>query len=103
VRNLVSGIELTERALLEALARQGIRQVEPAAGEKLDPHRHEAMLEVVDPSKPHGTIAQVYEIGYQFHDRLLRPARVGVIKGDPAAGNGNGAAVPPGSTVDTEA
>ena len=106
VRSLLSGIEMTERALLEALERQGIRQVQPAAGDKLDPHRHEAMLEVPDPSKPHGTIAQVYEIGYQFHDRLLRPARVGVVKNGgakDAAAPGNGEATPPGSTVDTKA
>jgi molecular chaperone GrpE len=101
VKTLVAGVEMTEKALMDAFSKHGIVRIDPD-GEKLDPHKHEAMIEIPDPSKPHGTVAQVYEIGYQLHDRLLRPARVGVAKGGPAADAGQEDAAP-GSTIDTEA
>jgi molecular chaperone GrpE len=80
VRNLVTGIEMTEKTLLAALAKHHVTPIDPA-GEKLDPHRHEAMFEIPDESQPNGTVVQVFEIGYALHDRLLRPARVAVAKG----------------------
>lgn len=85
LQGLLVGVEMTEKALLDTLAKHGIARVDPL-GEKLDPHRHEAMMEVQDPSKPSGTVAQVFEIGYVLHERLLRPARVAVAKGGPAPG-----------------
>lgn len=85
LKGLLVGVEMTEKALLDTLAKHGVAQVDPL-GEKLDPHRHEAMMEVQDPSKPSGTVAQVFEIGYVLHERLLRPARVAVAKGGPAPG-----------------
>lgn len=85
LKGLLVGVEMTEKALLETLAKHGVARVDPV-GEKLDPHRHEAMMEVQDPSKPSGTVAQVFEIGYVMHERLLRPARVAVAKGGPAPG-----------------
>lgn len=99
VKGLVSGIEMTEKALLEAFAKHGIARIDPV-GQKLDPHRHEAMMEIQDPSKPAGTVAQVFEAGYELKGRLLRPARVAVAKGGPTD---NGDAAEPGSTVDTKA
>ncbi len=99
VKSLIAGVEMTEKALMEAFAKHGIERIEPA-GEKLDPHRHEAMMEIQDPSKPAGTVAQVFEAGYELRGRLLRPARVAVAKGGPAPG---GEAAEPGSTVDTKA
>jgi len=98
VKNLLTGVEMTERSLRDAFAKHAIRTINPL-GEKLDPHAHEAMIEVLDPSQPAGTIAQVYELGYALHDRLLRPARVGVAKGGAESPSKN----EPGSTVDTEA
>ncbi|SMF08648.1 molecular chaperone GrpE [Tistlia consotensis] len=100
VQGLISGVEMTEKALLEAFAKHGIERIDPV-GQKLDPHRHEAMMEIQDPSKPSGTVAQVFEAGYELRGRLLRPARVAVAKGGPAANGGEPAE--PGSTVDTKA
>jgi|SRR5690625_3237725 len=88
LKGLLIGVEMTEKSLLDNLAKHGIVQINPL-GERLDPHRHEAMMEIPDPNKPAGTIAQVFEIGYLLHERLLRPARVGVATGGPSgASNG---------------
>lgn len=98
VKSLIAGVEMTEKALMEAFAKHGIQRIDPL-GQKLDPHRHEAMMEVQDPTKRSGTVAQVFEAGYELKGRLLRPARVAVAKGGPAGGE----APEPGSTVDTKA
>jgi molecular chaperone GrpE len=104
VKTLLTGVEMTERALQDAFSKHAIRQIDPI-GEKLDPHAHEAMVEVLDPSRVAGTVSQVFERGYALHDRLLRPARVGVAKGGPAQGAdpAKGPAPGPGSKLDTEA
>jgi molecular chaperone GrpE len=80
---LLDGVELTEKELLAVFERHHIVKLEPL-GEKLDPHRHEAMYEVPDPSQPPGTVVQLIEPGYLLHDRLLRPARVGISKAEAA-------------------
>jgi molecular chaperone GrpE len=77
---LVEGVAATERALLAALERHGIKRIDPEIGEKFDPHSHEAMFEVPNTGKPGGSIVQVVQAGYRMHDRLLRPAMVGVAK-----------------------
>lgn len=79
------GVELTERELLAALERNGIKKIIPLPGERYDAQLHEAMFEVPTADAPAGTIVQVMEPGYVIHDRLLRPARVGVAKAGPAA------------------
>jgi molecular chaperone GrpE len=79
VRQWLAGIEATERALLESFDRHGIRRFNPL-GEAFDPNRHQAMLEVADDQHPAGTVVQVIQPGYFHHDRLLRPAMVGVAK-----------------------
>lgn len=90
LKTLVEGVELTERELLKALEKQGVRRFDPA-GEKFDPNRHQAMFEVPDPSVPAGTIVQVIQAGYLVAERVLRPALVAVAKGGPkAAAGGNG-------------
>ena len=63
-----------------------------AMGQKFDHNFHEAMFELDDPEKPHGTVVQVVETGYVLNDRLLRPAKVGVSKGGPKE---NGDTEPP--------
>jgi molecular chaperone GrpE len=80
VRRLLDGVVATERALLEALGKHGIRRIE-SLGEPFDPDRHEAVFEVTDQERPPGTVAEVLQEGYLHHDRLLRPAMVGVAKG----------------------
>src|SRR5580698_7541864 len=95
---LVDGVELTERELLKALEKNGVRQFTPQ-GEKFDPNVHQAMFEVPDPSVPAGSIVQVMQPGYMIGERVLRPALVAVAKGGPkaapnsASGNDNKAAV----------
>jgi len=96
--NLRLGVEMTQKEMLSVFERHNIRTIDPL-GEKLDPHMHEAMFEMEDPSKPAGTVVQVIQPGYRLHDRLLRPARVGISKGGPKAG----AEPKPGDKVDTQA
>ncbi len=84
VNSLTVGVEMTERELLATLERYGVKPV-PALGARFDPHLHQAMMEIEDPSQPTGTVAMVMQSGYTIHDRLLRPAMVGVSKGGPKA------------------
>ena len=79
-RNLLAGVAATERELLAALERHGIRRIEPL-GERFDHNFHQAMFEVDNTGQPAGTVVQVLQPGYIIHDRLLRPAMVGVAKG----------------------
>ena len=83
--NLVSGITMTQQALISACGRHGIQQVE-ALGAKFDPHVHQAMCEIEGEPDQAGKVVQVMQEGYQIHGRLLRPALVGVGK---AASKGN--------------
>lgn len=79
IKALISGVELTEKELLSAFQQQGIHPVNPI-GEKFDPNFHQAMVELEDETKPTGTVAQVFQVGYLLHERLLRPALVAVTK-----------------------
>jgi molecular chaperone GrpE len=80
-QNLLAGVAVTERALHEAFTKHGIRKIEPALGEPFDPHRHQALFQVESSDYPAGTIAEILQPGYVYHERLLRPALVGVAKG----------------------
>jgi molecular chaperone GrpE len=80
LKSLIDGIELTEREMQRLLAVHGVRPIE-AEGQKFDPHKHQAMFEVPDPTRPEGTVVQVVQAGYAIGDRVLRPAMVGVAKG----------------------
>jgi molecular chaperone GrpE len=84
---LVDGVELTERELLKALEKNGVRQFSPQ-GEKFDPNLHQAMFEVPDTTVPAGSVVQVVQPGYMIGERVLRPALVGVSKGGPKAAPG---------------
>ena len=84
VASLAEGVELTERSMLAALERHGIKKIEPQ-GEKFDPHFHQAMFEVPNPEVPANTVVQVVQSGYVIGDRVLRPAMVGVATGGPKA------------------
>ncbi len=85
MKSLIEGIELTEREMQRLLAVHGVRQIE-AEGQKFDPHKHQAMFEVPDATRPEGTVVQVVQTGYAIGDRVLRPAMVGVAKGGGATG-----------------
>lgn len=79
VKNIVEGVELTERDLLAAFERHKLVQLNPT-NEKFDPNLHEAMFEIPTNDVAPGTVMQVVQPGYTIADRLLRPARVGVSK-----------------------
>lgn len=76
--NFLAGIESTARELESAFARNGVTRIE-AKGQKLDPHKHQAMLEIPSEAEP-GAIVEEMQAGYMLKDRLLRPALVGVAK-----------------------
>lgn len=76
---LVDGVEMTQRNLDAAFSRHAIERIDPM-GEKFDHNFHEAMFEVETADAEPGTVVQVIQCGYHIHDRLLRPARVGVAK-----------------------
>jgi molecular chaperone GrpE len=79
MKGLIAGIEATGREVDAAFQRHGIARIE-ALGQKLDPHLHQAMLEVPSDEAEPGTIVQEMQSGYTIKDRLLRPALVGVAK-----------------------
>jgi molecular chaperone GrpE len=85
LKAVVEGAELTEREMLRALEKHGVRKIDPK-GEKFDPNFHQAMFEIPDSTLANGTVAQVVQVGYSIGDRVLRPAMVGVARGGPKAG-----------------
>lgn len=76
---LAEGMEMTERAMISALERHGVKKIEPI-GEKFDPHFHQAMFELPSADVPANTVQQVVQAGYVIGERVLRPALVGVSK-----------------------
>jgi molecular chaperone GrpE len=74
-----SGIELTLRQLQAALEKSGIQEISPAAGERFDPHRHQAMAAVEAEAEPN-TVVALMQKGYSLHNRVLRPALVTVAR-----------------------
>ena len=80
VKNLVAGIEATERQLVNTLAQFGVKKME-VVGLPFDPNFHRVMTEVETTDQAAGTIVQVLQAGYVIHDRLLREALVAVAKG----------------------
>ena len=79
IAGLLTGVEATRRALLDTFARHGLKRLDPI-GEPFEPHWHEAGFEAEDARYPPGTVTRVVQPGYMYHDRLLRPALVGVSK-----------------------
>jgi molecular chaperone GrpE len=75
---LIEGLELTLRELTNVLKKHGVDEINPAIGETFDPQQHQAMFEAPLPGTKAGQIIQVMGVGFMLHDRLLRPAQVGV-------------------------
>lgn len=95
---LRQGVELIDRELTAILERHGIKRIDPM-GERFDPNFHQAVFEAEAPGAEPGTVMQVVQAGYRLHDRLLRPAMVGVAKAKapppaPAAAEEPGGAPP---------
>lgn len=84
LKNLYVGVEMTERSMLGALEKFGVKRID-AMGQRFDHNLHEALFEIEDTAKPAGTVLQVLEAGYTIAGRLLRPAKVGISKGGPKA------------------
>lgn len=82
VKALMEGVEMTERTLLAALEKHGVRRVAPEPGEPFDYNYHQAMFEVENSGQPAGAVVQLLQPGYVIHDRLLKAAMVGVAKGE---------------------
>jgi molecular chaperone GrpE len=75
---LIEGVELTLRELTNVMTKHGIKMISPAVGDQFDPQLHQAMFEAPLPGTKAGQIIQVAIEGFLLHDRLLRPAQVGV-------------------------
>ena len=84
LKNVLTGVQATERELQAIFERNGIRKI-AAQDAPFDPQLHQAVSEVQDPSRPHNSVAQVFMDGYTLNDRLLRAAMVVVAKGGPQA------------------
>ena len=80
VESMKAGVELTLKALQSAFSRAQVVEVDPA-GQKFDPHRHQAM-QMVPSAQPANTVVDVYQKGYLVNDRILRPALVTVSGGN---------------------
>ena len=81
--SLYEGVKLTKSGLLKVLERNKIVHIDAEIGSKFDYNKHEAMVQVDDPSKPAGTIAFVCQEGFKIGSRVLRASKVGVIKEQP--------------------
>jgi molecular chaperone GrpE len=75
---LIEGVELTLRELTNVMTKHGVTPISPAVGDTFDPQLHQAMFEAPLPGTKAGQIIQVATEGFLLHDRLLRPAQVGV-------------------------
>ena len=75
---LIEGVELTMREVVNVFKKHGMEAISPEIGERFDPQNHEAMFEAPVPGTKAGDIIQVMTEGFMLHDRLLRPAQVGV-------------------------
>ena len=85
LQSLLEGVELVQRGLLGALTAHAVKRID-ALGQPFDPNVHEAMAQQESNEVPPGTVLQVFQDGYQLHDRLLRPARV-VVSRKPEGGS----------------
>jgi len=79
VKNLIVGVEMTEKELLNAFEKNSVRKIDPV-GEKFDYNFHQAMFEVESDKEEPGVVMQVLQPGYAIEDRVLRAAMVGVSK-----------------------
>lgn len=88
LKNLSLGIEMTERELIAAFDRNGLKRIHPLSGDKFDPHVHQAVSEIPAEGIAPGAVAQVMQTGYELFGRVLRPAMVMVAAKPVAAASG---------------
>ncbi|WP_407059720.1 nucleotide exchange factor GrpE [Brevundimonas bacteroides] len=92
---LITGLELTQKSLLQAFEANGLKRVAPGLGDAFDPHLHQAMIEQPSTEAPGGTVVQTMQAGYELFGRTVRPAMVIVA----AKGSGPQAQNPYGATA----
>jgi len=107
LKSLVQGVEMTERELLTAFDRNGLKRVEPQAGDRFDPNLHQAMMEQPSADVPPGSVLQTFQPGWELFGRIVRPAMV-VTAAKAAAANEaqtayGGSGEPSGEKFDTKA
>ncbi|MDZ4371312.1 MAG: nucleotide exchange factor GrpE [Phenylobacterium sp.] len=114
VKNFVVGVEMTSKELQSAFDKNGLKKIDPAKGEKFDPHKHQAMMEQPGSDVEPGGVIQTLQSGYELLGRLVRPAMVVVAAktsgaqpapataGNPYGGEGGGEP-DSGGSVDTRA
>ena len=90
---LVTGLELTQKSLLQAFETNGLKRVAPQPGDAFDPHLHQAMMEQPSDTVPGGTVIQTMQSGFELFGRTVRPAMVVVA----AKGSGGQAPNPYGA------
>ena len=79
IKNLIEGLLMVKKEILNALEKNGITKID-SVNKKFDPNLHQAMMEIEDDNLDEGVVIQEIQTGYMMHDRLLRPAMVGVSK-----------------------
>ncbi|MFN3521522.1 MAG: nucleotide exchange factor GrpE [Phenylobacterium sp.] len=95
VKNFVVGVEMTEKALQTAFEQNGLKKVDPAKGEKFDPHLHQAVMEQPSDEVAGGGVIQTLQAGYELFGRIVRPAMVAVAaKGSGPAPQADGSGNP---------
>ena len=96
VKNFIIGVEMTEKELQGAFERNGLKKIDPAKGEKFDPHLHQAVMEQPATDVAAGGVITVLQAGYELMGRLVRPAMVAVAaKGSTGPSTGE----PPGASA----
>ncbi|KAG2730975.1 hypothetical protein G9P44_006124 [Scheffersomyces stipitis] len=81
VKSLYEGVNMTRNIFEKTLSRHGIEKIDPI-GQQFDPNQHEATFQVPQPDKEPGTVFHVQQHGYTLNSRVLRPAKVGLVKGE---------------------
>lgn len=100
MKNFIVGVEMTAKELQGAFDRNGLKRIEPAPGEKFDPHKHQAMMEQAGTDVEPGGVIQVMQPGYELLGRLVRPAMVVVAAKVAGSPKPDGGANPYGSAED---
>lgn len=81
ISDLYTGVRMTRDVFLSTLKKHGIEKLDPI-GEVFDPNKHEATFELPQPDKEAGTVFHVQQLGYTLNNRVIRPAKVGIVKSD---------------------
>ena len=79
IKNLIEGLLMVKKELSTALEKNGVEKID-TLNKKFDPNLHQAMMEIENNDLDEGVVVQEIQTGYMMHDRLLRPAMVGVSK-----------------------